>query len=279
MSYLQVYKGKCFSKWKTTKPTFEKIFVFDLDETIGSFRELILIWNQYLKKADNSTVFRFLDLYPECLRYGILSIFDVLLKKKQSGELSAIFFYTNNIYSPEWPIILQKYLDYKMNTTNFIDNIVGAFKNGTKIIEPKRRSIHKTYTDFLRCTLISRNTEICFIDDTYYDKMAVGKVFYIQPLAYLHKLSRQTVIDRFLNAGFLNISSSEILAKYTREIQDIFQQMFGNEDTTSAEMFAIDIEVSKKMMYTVREFFYLSTRAIKTYKRSSLSTNYTYKTK
>ena len=50
MSYLQIYKGKCFSKWKTTKPTLEKIFVFDLDETIGSFRELILIWNQYLKK-------------------------------------------------------------------------------------------------------------------------------------------------------------------------------------------------------------------------------------
>lgn len=276
MSYLQLYKGKCFTKWKPSKPTFEKVFVFDLDETIGSFRELIIIWDQYLKNKELPIIFRFLDLYPECLRYGILSIFDVLLKKKQSNELSEIFIYTNNIYSPDWPILIKKYLDYKMNTTNCIDKIVGAFKKGNVIIEPNRRSVQKSYTDFLRCALVSRNTEICFIDDTYYNKMNVGKIFYIQPLAYHHKLSRQVIIERFLNSGFIEINSTNYNL-YQNHLLNTYQKMFGEEEQINEEMLNIDIEVSKKMMYTIRDFFYLTTRTIKTYKKMSMSSNFTYK--
>jgi hypothetical protein len=100
-----------------------KVIVFDLDETIGSFNELTLLWI-YLEKMKslfnlfldlNQDYFnKLLDLYPEFIRYGMLTIFEFLNHKKKTKECHKIFIYTNNIYLKEFPEKIKNYIDYKL---------------------------------------------------------------------------------------------------------------------------------------------------------------------
>ena len=60
------------------------VVVFDMDETIGSFKEFAYLL-QYMKICKNKTLTQhefneLLDLYPEFLRTGIIHVFEYLLK-------------------------------------------------------------------------------------------------------------------------------------------------------------------------------------------------------
>ena len=104
VKYIQLYKGEYIKQSSNTsnnkliklKP---KVIVFDLDETIGSFYDLELLWRGlHIYKNKNDYVFdntqenfnKLLDLYPEFLRYGILNILDFLKFKKQTDEYTYI---------------------------------------------------------------------------------------------------------------------------------------------------------------------------------------------
>jgi hypothetical protein len=95
MSSIHIYKGKSFMmSSKKNKIQSEKVITFDLDETLGSFGELYILWQaitEYYKKVEklhdmNSIFYTLLDLYPEFLRHGILNILGYLYNKKLSGE-------------------------------------------------------------------------------------------------------------------------------------------------------------------------------------------------
>ena len=73
-----------------SKPTNRKVIVLDLDETIGSFGELYILWNNVISDKTQSQFNALLDLYPEFLRYGILKIIDYFFKYFQNHH---IFFY------------------------------------------------------------------------------------------------------------------------------------------------------------------------------------------
>jgi hypothetical protein len=77
-----------------------KLLLFDLDETLGSFSDLYILWKTLEKYIyiDNKLLFfhKLFDLYPEFLRHGILNILEFLYYKKQTGECSKIYIYTNN---------------------------------------------------------------------------------------------------------------------------------------------------------------------------------------
>ena len=85
-SYVQIYKGKYFLKPKYKQVS--KVIAFDLDETLGSFIDLDILWRTLKgleKQYDIEVDFnKLLDLYPEFLRYGILSILEFLYQKKKS---------------------------------------------------------------------------------------------------------------------------------------------------------------------------------------------------
>lgn len=288
--YINIYKGAYLKKLDIIHykiPSFiklNKVVVFDLDETIGSFRELFILWNSLENICrehniaiipDQSLFNNILDLYPEFLRYEILTVFEYLMLKKKTNQCSKIYLYTNNTGSPKFPSQIQKYIDYKLNTQNLVDKIISAFKINNVIIEPLRTTIHKTYSDFIRCSVLPKTTEICFIDDTFHEKMKNNKVYYIQPKPYKHNLSVQQIIDRLL------ISNIVPPINNVPNIHDIFKTSFDQAGCihykkTIPEM-EVDIIVTQKILFHIKDFFYLTTRKQKTKKLRLRLGNFTRK--
>ena len=276
---IYLYKSNFFKNNFSKK--INKVVVFDIDETIGSFGELVTLWNclDDIKRNFNiafnmDQVFfnSLLDLYPEFLRPGIITIFEFINHKKKMQECKNVYLYTNNIYSPDWPIKISNYLDYRLNVSQFIDKTICAFKVNNVILEPMRTTNKKTYSDLIRCSMLPKTTEICFIDDTLYDKMKNDKVYYIQPKAYYHKMKTYEIINRFVNSNFANLCNTTITRTILKsECSDFLYEWFIknkslNTSVKSDNEVEIDLAVSKQMMYHIREFFYMTTKKNKTVK-------------
>jgi hypothetical protein len=195
---------------------YDKVLVFDLDETLGSFSELQWLWNAIIKyheivkhpisqqKQQQQLLKTLIDIYPEFLRPGILPILEYVEQKKRKGECMAVFIYTNNQHPPPWTERIveyfNQYIEKKTNTQPFFDQTIRAFKIGQEKIEWMRTSHDKSYDDFIKCTLLPTTAEICFVDNTYFRSMIHPKVYYIQPKSYQHSLNQQDIIERFILA-------------------------------------------------------------------------------
>ena len=261
------------------KSVSKKVIVLDLDETIGSFTDLYRLWSSiddYLKISINKSISDFIifsslsDLYPEFLRHGILHILEFIYHKKKQGICSNIYLYTNNqiIINSEnstptrWVCKIVNYLTMKVcgtNTDELFDKLICAFKINRKIIEIKRTTNSKTHADFIKCTLLPKTTEICFLDNTYFSNMVNEKVYYIQPRSYYHCLSIKTIISRFI----ISPMSSEFSSNIENFITDWFAM---NSTEYKPHPLDLDVFVAHKMMYHIKEFFYLTSRKNKTKK-------------
>jgi len=290
---IKIYPGK-YSKIDTNidknieelyshqKSVSKKVIVLDLDETIGSFTELYRLWciiDDYLKISIHKPITDFisfsnlLELYPEFLRHGIIHILDFIYHKKQQGICSNIYLYTNNqiiinseVSSPtKWVSNIVDYLTTKIcgsNTIKLFDKLICAFKINRKIIEIKRTTNSKTHSDFIKCTVLPKRTEICFIDDNYYSGMATERVYYIQLKPYIHYLDGNTIIQRFIDSTLLQNIPFHLQNGLTYELYDCFGNT-GNKIITKCEI-EKDIAISRKLMHYIREFFYLTTKRSKT---------------
>ena len=277
--YLQVYKGNCFNKKYIRKYT--KALVFDFDETLGSFSELRILWtgiNTFRIKHYNDAIKEqnefneILDLYPEFLRYGILTIFEYLHLKKKRGDCDKIYIYTNNNCNPPWVSFITNYFKYKLNLKeDLFDKIITAFKINNKIIEITRTTRDKTYNDFINCTLLPNTAEICFIDNTFYNNMLNEKVYYIQPKAYHHNISNNDIVDRFINSNIGNKIKNDLLNEEKDGFNEFLYDWFEiNNRGLKVKYINIetDIYVAQKLMYHIKEFFYLTHRKNKTRKKN-----------
>jgi hypothetical protein len=237
-------------------PKFLKIVVFDLDETLGSFHEAGILW-KIIESELQSDFNILMDIYPEFLRYGIIKILDFILNKKRSGKCDKLYLYTNNINSPEFPKLISGYLKYKLNIEDDIfDKIIGAFKVNNKIIEKGRTSHKKSYSDLINCAILHENVKICFLDDKYYPKMENEKIYYIQPFPYYHTLSNNEIMQRFANSIFNDGIKFEKLNSILN-IPDIIHDAYENNR---------EHKIYKKIMYYLKEFFYLTNKNEKTRK-------------
>jgi hypothetical protein len=258
-----------------SSPSKQKVIVFDLDETLGYFSDLVSLWYIIALKKTQQNFNALLDLYPEFLRYGILTILEYLYHKKHAGKCYKLYLYTNNKYSPEIPRYIAKYFDYKMGIyrdmddftkTHLFDQVICAFKVGNRIIEPCRTTNKKTHSDFIRCTLLPKNTEICFIDDVYHNRMNHHKIYYIQPFEYYHNLKNDDIINR---------ACAFMPDVYKRDyLQYLFNNHNHNKPQPSNET---NIQVSQKIMYYIKEFFHLSSINTKTRKAKTKLGRFTRK--
>jgi hypothetical protein len=261
---IQIYKGDQFLS-SISKPNKKKVIVFDLDETIGSFADLEILWNSlgeldFFKKNQDSFN-QLLDLYPEFLRYGILNILDFLHYKKTKGHCYKLFIYTNNKFPRIWTSMIIRYLEQKHSTSGLFDQLICAFKINDVIIEPNRTSTAKTHSDLIRCSLLPKTSEICFIDDKYFEGMDSGRVYYIQPKPYFHMMLTSDIISRICKSKLASSFDNEVLKKY---LSDKFSVV--NTTAKSADEIAIDRTVSQKIMFHIQEFFHLTTVSNKTQK-------------
>ena len=188
--------------------TSNKIVVFDLDETLGYFTQLCLIWESICccVKDKNITIEmqqeifnKLLDLFPEYIRPKIESILEYLKIKKASKKCKSVMIYTNNQRQKSWVNLIKTYFEKKVNFDLF-DQIICAFKINGKTVEICRTTHNKTHKDFIQCTKIPETAEICFIDDTFYPDMASDNVFYINIKPYYYDLPIDYMINKFIES-------------------------------------------------------------------------------
>lgn len=276
MESLQVYKGTYYTGkyklgWVKKPPEIvhyklpEKVVVFDLDETLGSFGDLYILWAGIKNIHPTFNQFeKLLDLYPEFLRYGILTILEYLYEKKRSKECAKLFIYTNNRCSKEWVQYICKYFQKKIHETQpkgdipipLFNKLICAFKINNRQVEKCRTTHRKTYTDLVRCAMLTPDTEICFVDDLEHPEMKHSRVYYICPKPYYHTLTAKEIIERFVETKwfFKNKKKSPLLCS-----QSFWENWFRSQgrgmgyETRNTNM-KQDIVISKKMMLHINEF-------------------------
>jgi hypothetical protein len=247
-----------------------KHFVFDLDETIGSFSDLYALWKAIGHhhhhtdiSMDQDLFCAFMDLYPECLRYGILTMFEFLNMKKTQGHCGSVFLYTNNQCPSSWTTMIIEYVEKRANVRGLFDQVVHAFKISGKRVEQGRTTHAKTFGDLVKCTVLPKTAEICFIDNTRFPRMIHDRVYYIQPKSYFHALSLAEIVGRFVRSdlGHRMGAMDGVLLDYC-----LGEGCTMDPVIKSLAECEVDIQVSKKMMYHIKEFFYLALRRPKTRK-------------
>jgi len=250
----------------------KKIVVFDLDETLGYFMELGMLWdalNSYIKnkkipiKINQNLYNKVLDLYPEFLRPNIINILNYLKKKKQRSHCFKLLIYTNNQGPEEWAKYIINYFEHKLNYKIF-DQIVAAFKVNGKHVEICRTTHMKTHKDLIRCTQIPDDSHICFLDDVFYPDMSNDNIYYINIKPYIHDLSFDTMITRLLNSDILefpNISNNEnenendeknVCHKFLLSFLKRYHYNYISKDNVAL---SVDKILSKKIMHHLRLFF------------------------
>lgn len=260
-----------------------KIIVFDLDETLGYFTEFGIFWdclNKYLisknKSPLNQTDFNnILHLYPEFIRPNIINILNYLKVKKKQNCCQKIMIYTNNQGPKEWAKHIVGYFENEINCAIF-DQIIAAFKVNGKTVEICRTSHNKNHKDFIKCTQISKNAEICFLDDSYYPDMAKNNIYYINIKPYYFDLKIQDMIQTFINN---KISEPIIDNDDKKEFENIIKNYFFKYDYNyvhkSNKEYEIDKILGKQIMIHLEHFFH-KTNKQKT-KKHKISKNKTRK--
>ena len=244
--------------------TKSKIVVFDMDETLGYFVEFGIFWevlNSYIKEYNNIEELDqkefniILDLYPEFIRPNIYSILNYLKYKKISHECHDIMIYTNNQGPPVWPFYVKEYFENKIKYKLF-DKIIRAFKINGKQIEISRTTHDKTYKDFIKCSKIPINTQICFLDDTYYPEMKNENVYYIKLKPYVYNLSYDTLLERFISSG---IGRKIVKNDNVDNFYDFMLSNMNNynlvHELKKTKDYEIDKIITKKIMVHLQTFF------------------------
>ena len=237
-----------------------KVVVFDLDETLGYFTEFGIFYElliNYLEIPKNKQADVFcslLDLYPEVLRPNIWSVFKYLKNKKVRNLCGRVMIYTNNQGPKQWTQMIKYYINTRLKYELF-DKIIGAFKVNGKITEICRTTNDKTTSDLVKCARLPPKTQICFVDDTYFENM--DNVYYININSYVHNISINVMVNRFLNSkistdyGIINEGETEFI-KYLRETVKKYKYTYTPKDF---EEYEIDKIVTKQLMVLLQDFF------------------------
>lgn len=269
---LHIKKGSGLTKG-TPSLSEPKHFIFDLDETIGSFSELYLLF-QCINSLPTSLhtdpkllVDELLLLFPEFFRHGINVIMTYLYKKKQTGACSGIHIYTNNSCLPDtWCYFIMSFIEERWNMKDLFDSVIRAFKIDGKIVESKRTVNEKTHKDLLNCLLLPYDTEFCFIDNDHYAKMEHRYVYYLQPRPYYHYMTREQIIERFLNSYF----GKQISTFMNQDIQPLLYKWYKSQNYSMSstkrtlDYLETDLNTSNQLFKHVRKFFKMTRRKLHT---------------
>lgn len=265
--YVMDAKSYCSAKliYNSYKPhILPSAIAFDLDETIGSFSEFHSLWERLEDEMKTQEVFNdIMDLYPEFLRVGIVPILSFIQTKQDLGICLPIYIYTNNqCEDVKWIERLICYLELRVGSNNLFAKPICAFKIRDKRIEPGRTTHEKTYSDFVQCSML-KTENLCFIDDTYYEKMRHRKVYYIKPPPYFHTLPYKQVVDRFL--------VSDIYRRLYPDNPIVYSNINLQKTPYDKLNYEKERSITNKILYYIREFFFIYSKKNKTKKRKNIA--------
>ena len=277
-----------------------KVVVFDVDETLGNFVQFGIFCStidEYYKTDISYKYFNDLvEIFPEIYRPNIIRILDYIRKKKDSGVCSKVMIYTNNQGPDKWVQHIRDYLELKLREKAssihnnqlaiippLFDHIIGGFKprsgSGSPSIAryPERTTGEKTVSEFLRCSRLPPDIEICFLDDVLHERMLNEKVYYIKLQGYYSHIPFEHYVLRFLDSKLYKnvfesmkpITGSIIpsMAKHikkqvsTIELQNLLikranqAQYDGRKYHNKMNPREIDEIISKYILYHLQQFF------------------------
>lgn len=198
--------------------------VFDLDETIGYFSQLSVLWKvlnkiHFLTKKSELGQIQFnkiINHFKGILRPKIVEVFKFLLQNKEDNE--KIILYTNNQVGKRWVILIKNYLEDILDSTLF-DFLIYPYLIQGEIVDELRTTSTKTQNDLLRCTNMPNNTKICFIDDKYYPNLGESRqVHFIKLDPYIYKVPWQIMLEEIDKLEIVN----ESLINYTDLLNNKF---------------------------------------------------------
>jgi len=174
----------------------------------------------------------------------------------ESNQLKGAMIYTNNQGPQIWVRFIKNYFESKIHYPLFI-HIIAAFKVNGKIVEVCRSCNMKTLDDLFHCTKLPRNTQICYLDDIYYPEMNNENVYYIQIKPYIHDLSFEVIVQRFISSEygktfFATKDEKTAFVNYINNYMFQFQFLYIKK---SKEEYEIDKIVTKKTMIHLQTFF------------------------
>jgi hypothetical protein len=262
-----------------------KIVVFDLDETLGYFTEYGIFWDclkNYLEATNKKKVLtqtdfnNILDLFPEFMRPNIINILTYLKTKKNEKCCHKMMIYTNNQGPREWAHHITRYFEDKLNGKLF-DQIIAAFKVNGKTVEVCRTTHNKTHRDFIKCTRVPKNAEICFIDDMYHPHMANQNIYYINIKPYFHDLSFEYMIKKFKESDYSkNIIDADV--DFDEFMLNHFELYNYDVNEKEAQEYDIDKIIGKQIITHLQEFFNRTNNSIHTRKNKYMNKrNKTYR--
>ena len=209
------------------------VFVWDVDETLGSFSTLdkivILLEKIYNRKLIKEEIYLLIDIFPEILRPNIIKMLRYLKNQKKKHNCQKVVIYTNNIGPNNWVNTIKGYLEYKIKG-NLFDRIIRAYKINNIQIEPKRTEHGKTYEDLIRCLNVDEIENVCFIDDQMHPMIDDVRVNSLQIPPYYKDYRTFDIITRLLNSPFKNsFKDIHYFINFVNDNYDTEKYFNGNE--------------------------------------------------
>lgn len=230
-----------------------KIVVFDLDETLGYFTQLSILWDAIQKIIgiqDEDHFFEIVDLYPEFLRPKILHIIKYIKDRRNDGSCDKVMIYTNNNGPSYWARMIANYFDNRVGMKIF-DQIIAAFKVHDKKVEICRTSHGKSVSDLFKCTKLPDDTQICFIDDKFHQDMKANNVYYIYVKPYIHSMRFDTMVERYYDHFVPTIKRMDFVRDVTKYM---INSKYTHIDKTLQEK-EVDEVISKQILLHFDDFF------------------------
>ena len=194
----------------------DKNIVFDFDETIGYFEQIIEMI-KYTKKNTKEDIFQFLKLFPFVFRTNIFDIFYYIVRLKKEKKINSVILYSNNNND----IFIGYVLSY-------IHDIVNYTLFDLTISLNQTHNKNKNITDLLHYSneLLNKNSSIFFIDDKEYDDMKNSKncKYYIKCESYKYVYT-YSIIEYVLTMNISNYITDEKMQK-TQKKNKISQSIY-----------------------------------------------------
>jgi hypothetical protein len=124
-----------------------------------------------------------------------------------------------------------------------------------QVFEVCRTTSEKNKDDFIRCTKLPENIEICFVDNEYHANMNEHDIYYIKVNTYIHALQPDIMIDRFISNKISKpfvqnkLEFNRFAITYMRRYSGIYNIIKTKEE------YDIDKIVTKQLMVLLQSFF------------------------
>jgi hypothetical protein len=192
----------------------DKNIVFDFDETIGYFEQIIDMI-KHTKKTSKLEVFEFFNLFPLVFRTNIFDIFFYIIRLKKEKKIKSVILYSNNNND----VFISYVLSYIHETLHYPLFDISISLNQT-------HNKNKNLSDLLNYSngLLNKKSSIFFIDDKEYDNMKCIK-YYIKCESYKYFYSNSFIKNK-LN---IDISFNEYKSKISQSIYTIISKEIINK--------------------------------------------------